>query len=42
MWTTVDDSHHGFTRISANTTHFNLKYIRGDDRQVHDDFTLTK
>eukprot|EP01147_Barroeca_monosierra_P007337 gene7337-9738_t len=38
----VDDSHHGYTRIFANTTHFHMQYIRGDDRQVHDDFVLTK
>eukprot|EP00730_Choanoeca_flexa_P014543 TRINITY_DN6397_c0_g1_i1.p1 TRINITY_DN6397_c0_g1~~TRINITY_DN6397_c0_g1_i1.p1 ORF type:complete len:368 (+),score=72.75 TRINITY_DN6397_c0_g1_i1:338-1441(+) len=42
MWVMVDDSHHGFTRVHANTTHFVQEYIRGDDRQVHDTLVLTK
>ncbi|EGD77454.1 hypothetical protein PTSG_08549 [Salpingoeca rosetta] len=38
----VDDSHHGFTRIMANMTHFHMQYVRGDDRKVHDEFVLVK
>ena len=42
IWELVDDSHHGFTRIFANTTHFKQEYVRGADRQVHDSFVLTR
>jgi hypothetical protein len=38
----VDDSHHGYTRVFANTTHLVQEYIRGDDRKVHDTVLLTK
>lgn len=38
----VDITHHGFTTIKANSSAFVLQYIRGDDRQVHDNIILSK
>ncbi|XP_062502844.1 uncharacterized protein LOC134179856 [Corticium candelabrum] len=38
----LDDKHHGYSRFEANGTHLTFTYIRNDDNDVHDQFTLVK
>ncbi|EDQ86017.1 uncharacterized protein MONBRDRAFT_28659 [Monosiga brevicollis MX1] len=42
MWQVLDDTHHGYMRFAFTSTEVRGEYIRGDDLQAHDSFSLSK